>query len=183
MPEYPEVTVVTNSLKAQILNKKITDFKTLNPKFLKNISPEEFKANILNKTITKVINIGKFIEITLSDQSRIISHLRMSGKYYIYPIKMLDFAYSQMHNYVFFILDEQFIICYNDARMFGGFDFIPSDDQRDLSQIKKLANLPIDVDVEQLFNKLKRKNISIKSVLLDQSLVLGIGNIYADESL
>ncbi|WP_246051806.1 hypothetical protein [Mycoplasma nasistruthionis] len=72
---------------------------------------------------------------------------------------------------------------YNDSRLFGSFEIVQNNDQRTLYEIKNLGQLPLDVDVQALHSRLKRKNISIKSILLDQSLILGIGNIYADEAL
>ncbi|WP_426461497.1 bifunctional DNA-formamidopyrimidine glycosylase/DNA-(apurinic or apyrimidinic site) lyase [Mycoplasma hafezii] len=183
MPEYPEVTVVTNSLRESLINQKIIKVKISLAKLIKNIDTKEFERNIINKQIIKVENIGKFIQITLEDETRIISHLRMSGKFYVGSLSDETHLLHQKHNYVFFYLDNQKIVAYNDARQFGGFELVLNNDKRSLYEIKKLAKLPKDVDTLKLHQKLLKKNISIKSVLLDQSLVLGIGNIYADEAL
>ncbi|WP_406613707.1 bifunctional DNA-formamidopyrimidine glycosylase/DNA-(apurinic or apyrimidinic site) lyase [Mycoplasma corogypsi] len=182
MPEYPEVTVVRKSLSNLVEGVKITNVVLLNTKFIKNATYQEFQEFVKNKTIEKIENVGKFIIFYLSENHRMLCHLRMSGKFYVY--KAGDETQANLpHNYVFFTLDNGYIMAYNDARMFGGFEIIDPSDTRSVSEIKNLAELPAFVNVDKLYAKLQRKNISIKSALLDQSLVLGIGNIYVDETL
>ncbi|SJZ43873.1 bifunctional DNA-formamidopyrimidine glycosylase/DNA-(apurinic or apyrimidinic site) lyase [Mycoplasmopsis verecunda] len=187
MPEYPEVTVVTNTLNSLVSNCKITNVNIIKEKLIKNATAEEFKNFLINKIILNVKNYGKFIVFTFNDNSRMISHLRMSGKYFVWNPSNDNYFLSQTHNYMIFdllnIYNKPLKLIYNDSRMFGSFEIIPANDNRDIYQIKNLGKLPLDVDVQALFNKIQKKNISIKSILLDQSLVLGIGNIYADEAL
>lgn len=182
MPEFPEVTVVRKSLQNLIENKKIIKVEVVKDKFIKNATEEEFKKFLTGKKIINIDNIGKFIVFSFDDNSRMISHLRMEGKYYIRDLKVVENRYYK-HDYIYFFLDDNSVLAYNDTRMFGSFEIIPKEDQRPLEEIKNLAKLPREVDVEELHKKLQKRNKSIKSILLDQSLVLGIGNIYADEAL
>ncbi|QGZ97288.1 DNA-formamidopyrimidine glycosylase [Mycoplasma sp. NEAQ87857] len=182
MPEYPEVTVVTNALNKLVATKKIIKVNVKDSKFLHNCSLEEFENFLINKTITSVKNIGKFIIFNFDDNSRMFSHLRMAGKYYFCHKKQLP-EYDFPHNYLYFYFQDDTVLIYNDSRTFGSFEIYNANDTRTIYQIKNIALLPKDVDVDQLYDRLQRKNISIKAALLDQSLVLGIGNIYVDETL
>ncbi|AWX69781.1 bifunctional DNA-formamidopyrimidine glycosylase/DNA-(apurinic or apyrimidinic site) lyase [Mycoplasmopsis anatis] len=183
MPEYPEVTIVRKGLETIVNNRKITKVIVISSKFIKNTTEKEFINFLVNKTITKVNNIGKFIEFIFDDNSRMISHLRMEGKYYTRDIKLIKEGIREKHDYIIFILDKNIALAYNDTRMFGSFEIIDKEDKRSLYEIKNLAQLPGDVNVDELYKKLQKRTKSIKSILLDQSLVLGIGNIYADETL
>ncbi|MCU4706917.1 bifunctional DNA-formamidopyrimidine glycosylase/DNA-(apurinic or apyrimidinic site) lyase [Mycoplasma sp. CSL7503-lung] len=182
MPEYPEVTVVQRALNKHVQDKKILKVEVKISKLIKNTDEKNFISFLTNKTISNIENIGKFLIFNFNDKSRLISHLRMTGKYFVRDTN--DPAlYAYRGDCIYFTLDNQKVLVYNDSRMFGSFEILPSEDQRSIYEIKNLAFLPESVDVDALFNKLKRKTVSIKKVLLDQSLVLGIGNIYADESL
>ncbi|MGZ9800433.1 bifunctional DNA-formamidopyrimidine glycosylase/DNA-(apurinic or apyrimidinic site) lyase [Mycoplasma sp. AC1221] len=181
MPEYPEVTVVQKSLNKHIKNQKITKVEVKITKLIKNTDTQNFINFLVNKTIINVENFGKFLVFNFNDKSRLISHLRMSGKYFIRELND-PLLYAYKHDCIYFRLENK-VLVYNDSRMFGSFEIIENTDKRSLYQIKNLGLLPADTDVDRLFEKLKHKSISIKKVLLDQSLVLGIGNIYADESL
>ncbi|MGZ9762434.1 DNA-formamidopyrimidine glycosylase [Mycoplasma sp. 394] len=181
MPEYPEVTVVQKSLNNHIKNKKVTKVEVKITKLIKNTDTQCFINFLVNKTIINVENFGKFLVFNFDDKSRLISHLRMSGKYFIRELND-PLLYAYKHDCIYFWLENK-VLVYNDSRMFGSFEIIENTDKRSLYQIKNLGLLPADTDVDKLFEKLRHKSISIKKVLLDQSLVLGIGNIYADESL
>ncbi|TDV24458.1 DNA-(apurinic or apyrimidinic site) lyase [Mycoplasmopsis mustelae] len=181
MPEYPEVTVVQRSLNKYVQNQIILKVEIKISKLIKNIDSDGFINFLVNKTIINIENFGKFLVFNLNDKSRLISHLRMSGKYYIRQ-QNDPLLYAYKHDCVYFWLND-IVLVYNDSRMFGSFEVIPASDQRSLFQIKHLGQLPGDTDVEALYAKLRNKTINIKKVLLDQSLVLGIGNIYADECL
>ncbi|MFV8467478.1 bifunctional DNA-formamidopyrimidine glycosylase/DNA-(apurinic or apyrimidinic site) lyase [Mycoplasma sp. 46852] len=183
MPEYPEVTVVTNTLNSLTSGHKIIAIEVFKDKLIKNASQTQFIDFLKNKIIKEICNYGKFILFTFDDNSRMISHLRMSGKYFVLDVNSTNPMMQETHNYIYFYLDNNTVMIYNDARMFGSFEIIPSSDTRSIYEIKNLAKLPLEVDVDALWNKLQHKNISIKAVLLDQSLVLGVGNIYADEAL
>ncbi|WP_036464727.1 DNA-formamidopyrimidine glycosylase [Mycoplasmopsis sturni] len=183
MPEYPEVTVVRKTLQNEVNGRTIIDIKIWDNKFVKNASANEFINYLKGEKILDVSNTGKFLVFQFSNQKRVISHLRMEGKYYIRDAEILD-KYHFKHDYLYFYLDNNKVLCYNDTRKFGSFEIWDQSQQnQSIYQLKNLAQLPKDVDIEALYAKLQKSNKSIKTILLDQSLVLGIGNIYADESL
>ncbi|WP_246051805.1 DNA-formamidopyrimidine glycosylase family protein [Mycoplasma nasistruthionis] len=103
MPEYPEVTTVSRSLNNLLENKTIINIEVKRDKLIKNTSAVGFKDFLVNKKILKVSNIGKYIVFDFDDKSRLISHLRMSGKYYVIDLKDLEARKNESHDYVYFI--------------------------------------------------------------------------------
>ncbi|UUM19565.1 MULTISPECIES: DNA-formamidopyrimidine glycosylase [unclassified Mycoplasma] len=183
MPEYPEVTVVRKTLQNEVKGHKILNVKIFDPKFIKNASAKDFINFVKGEIIEDISNVGKFLVFHLSNNKRFLSHLRMEGKYYIRDEQVLE-NYHFKHDYLYFYLENKGVLAYNDTRKFGSFEILdPSENDVSIHELKNLAQLPAFVDVDQLYNKLQKSNKSIKTILLDQSLILGIGNIYADESL
>lgn len=183
MPEYPEVTVVRKTLQTEVKGKKILDLKIWDPKFIKNASLDEFISFLKGETIEDISNTGKFLVFNLSNNKRMLSHLRMEGKYYLRDPKVLE-NYHYKHDYLYFYLSDNIVLAYNDTRKFGSFEIIDASlKDKSVHELKNLAQLPAFVNVDELYAKLQKSNKSIKTILLDQSLILGIGNIYADESL
>ncbi|UWV85702.1 bifunctional DNA-formamidopyrimidine glycosylase/DNA-(apurinic or apyrimidinic site) lyase [Mycoplasmopsis felis] len=181
MREYPEVTVIQKSLNKYIQNQKIQKVEIKISKLIKNIEQYDFIKYLENKIILNVENFGKFLVFNLDDGTRLISHLRMSGKYFIREMNDPN-LHSYKRDCIYFWLNN-FVLVYNDSRMFGSFEIVNNYDKRTIYEIKNLAQLPDKVDPIELYKKLKSRNISIKKILLDQSLILGVGNIYADETL
>ena len=178
MPELPEVETVKNGLKKKILNKKITNCKVLYEGIIAYPSKEDFITNIANQTINEIKRRGKFLIFEL-DSYYLISHLRMEGKYFIKnPMETLN-----KHDHVIFTFSEQEELRYNDTRKFGKMHLVKKD-ELEITPISKLGLEPWDKELtpEYLKNKLN-KNKAIKTLLLDQSIIVGIGNIYADEIL
>ena len=178
MPELPEVETVKNGLLKRIKGKTIISCKVLWPGIIAMPSTQEFEKNISMEKIIDLKRRGKFILIELNDYY-LISHLRMEGKYFI---KSLDEPYSK-HDHVIFILDDGMELRYNDTRKFGKM-YLVKKDELDKTPLKELGLEPWDEKLtdEYLKNKLN-KNKAIKTLLLDQSIIAGIGNIYADEIL
>lgn len=178
MPELPEVKVVAKSLEQTIKNQKIIDIKIINEKFIKEINAQDFINAIINQTIINVSNYGKFILIFLSNKKVILSHLRMEGKYTIIQNKIFP-----KHTYLIFKFESGWYLCYSDSRMFGTFHLRELENYNKIPPLSKLAKTPEQSDVNEIFLKFQKKNIAIKSALLDQSLVVGLGNIYVNEAL
>ncbi|TNK99282.1 bifunctional DNA-formamidopyrimidine glycosylase/DNA-(apurinic or apyrimidinic site) lyase, partial [Mycoplasmopsis pullorum] len=129
MPEYPEVTVVTNTLNNLVSGRKIIKVEVRNNKFIRNVSVEEFVQQIQGRTIKNVQNFGKFIVFNFDTDLRMLSHLRMAGKFYVYDLELdKDFLFN-LHNYVYFYLDNQKVMIYNDSRQFGGFELVDESDK------------------------------------------------------
>lgn len=175
MPEIVEVRVVKNVLKKQILNKKIKNIKVLYPKMI------EGDINILKgKSFNDITTFGKWIIFNLGDYS-LLSHLRMEGKYFYEE----SFKQVEKHTHVIFKLDNGYDLRYNDTRKFGKMVIIKSKDVKNYPALQKLGLEPDDKSLNEkyLLQKLKNKKKCIKDLLLDQTIINGLGNIYANEVL
>jgi len=178
MPELPEVETVKNGLIKKVKNKKITKCNILYEGIIAYPKKEEFIKNIKNQTINDIKRRGKFLMFVLDDYY-LISHLRMEGKYFI---KNHEEELNK-HDHVVFTLDTGEELRYNDTRKFGKMHLVKKD-ELEKTPIIKLGLEPWDesLTTEYLKNKLNKKK-AIKTLLLDQSIITGIGNIYADEIL
>ncbi len=178
MPELPEVETVKNGLIKRVKGKKIISCKVLWNGIIAYPAPNEFIKNITNQTINDITRKGKFLIFVLDDYY-LTSHLRMEGKYFIKDSKEA----LNKHDHVIFSLDTNEELRYNDTRKFGKMHLVKKD-ELDKSPISKLGKEPWDKEltVSYLKSKLNKKK-AIKTLLLDQSIITGIGNIYADEIL
>lgn len=179
MPELPEVANVAKQLKKALINKKIISGKVFLIKIIKNVSAEEFLKSITNATILDVFNIAKHIVFILDNDLVIIFHLRMEGKFKIYSSK----KEIQKHDYVVFELDDKKIVAFYDHRQFATIHLCNLNDYLEVPPLKNVGPTPFDIGYEHLYKKLQKKTIAIKSALLDQQLISGIGNIYVNEIL
>ena len=178
MPELPEVETVKNGLLKRIKGKKILDCHILYNGIIAYPNKEEFIEKIKNQVINDLHRKGKFIIFELDDYL-LISHLRMEGKYFIKNNQ----DEILKHDHVIFKLDNNQELRYNDTRKFGKMHLVKKD-ELELTPISKLGLEPWDdnLNIEYLRKKLNKKK-AIKTLLLDQSIITGIGNIYADEIL
>lgn len=180
MPELPEVENVKNNLKEQILNKKIVGVNIFYSKLIEYPSIQEFKKNIINQTINDIKRRGKWLMFEL-DQYFLLSHLRMEGKYLIR--KKGDSVTK--HELISFLFSDGTELRYQDVRKFGKMHLIKKDEINIRKPICELGLEPWDknLTINYLKEKFSSKKVSIKVSLLDQSIIVGIGNIYADEIL
>lgn len=176
MPELPEVETVKNSLKKQILNKKIEYTKVYYDKIINN--KDLFENDLKGNIIEDITRRGKWIIFKLTDYF-LLSHLRMEGKYFIKE----KGSELLKHNHVVIGFDDGLELRYNDTRKFGRMILVKS--LKEDTPLKKLGLEPFDnkLTVNYLKEALKNKKLPIKTILLDQSIIVGIGNIYVDEIL
>ncbi|PZW01496.1 DNA-formamidopyrimidine glycosylase [Metamycoplasma auris] len=179
MPELPEVKVVVKNLKESILFKKIKKIDILKEKIIKECSPEFFQSNLKDATITNITNRGKFIIFHFDNDLILLSHLRMEGKYRFYSTE----TSNHKHLMVKFIFHDQSELHYLDSRMFGTYHLRTKDNYLTSFPLSKMASEPKDTSVDWLKNRLLRSSSAIKSQLLDQTILVGLGNIYVDEAL
>ena len=179
MPEIAEVETVRNTLKKRLLKKRIVDVKILYPQMIES-NVDEFKKNIVNQEFVDIKRRGKWLIFEL-DNYYLISHLRMEGKYFI---KEHDEEINK-HEHVIFKLDDGYDLRYHDTRKFGRMRLITKDMLDTCEEIQKQGYEPMDDKLtgEYLLSKFKNKRLPIKTVLLDQTIISGLGNIYADEVL
>ena len=175
MPELAEVQTVRDVLKKQILNKKIKDIKILYDKIIEN-DINEFKDKLINHEFIDIKRKGKYLIFETKD-NYLISHLRMEGKYFIKPINDT----IEKHEHIIFYFDS-FTLRYHDTRKFGRMKLI---NKNELDEYFKDLGPDANTykDYEHLYKIIKNKRLPIKSILLDQSIIAGLGNIYVDEVL
>ncbi len=174
MPELPEVETVRNALKAKILNKKIISINVLYSRIVEN-DLEEFNSLIKQKFID-IKRKGKYL-IFETDSNYLISHLRMEGKYFVKNSS----DEILKHDHIIFTLSNNIKLVYNDTRKFGRMILINKNDLEEY--FIKLGKEPNDLNSSYLKDKLQKSNKSIKTLLLDQNIIAGLGNIYANEVL
>lgn len=180
MPELPEVETVRRTLAYQLQNPTIEDVEIRYPPILANVTKEEFRSQLIGKRICDYQRIGKYLIFDMED-IYVVSHLRMEGKYYV---EAKETAYDKKHTHVLIRLRDGRELRYHDTRKFGRMYLYPK--QEPLKQQKAFANVGYDVFDERLtptylYQKLHPRKIVLKQALLDQSVMAGVGNIYADE--
>ena len=180
MPELPEVETVRQGLKKLLLGRIIKRVCVYYDGIIEYPSVLEFTSNIENQRINDIDRYGKWLIFVLDDYY-LLSHLRMEGKYFIKDAS----DELNKHEHVVFKLDNDSELRYMDVRKFGKMHLIPKDKIKDIGPLIDLGLEPWDkkLDISYLRDKYKNKKLPIKSVLLDQSIIVGIGNIYADEIL
>lgn len=172
MPELPEVETVVRGLSAHIIGCKITSVTVNEVKFRKKI-PSSFAADITGSTIQGISRRAKYILIDIGGY--LICHLGMSGR-----LTITDQYEPQKHDHVLIELDNGLLVVFNDARRFGFIEYVPT--------LESLAHLGVEplsdaFTPEYMQEKSKGKSLEIKKFIMDQRIVVGVGNIYACEAL
>ncbi len=178
MPELPEVETIKNTLLPLIKETTIRDIEILNDKTIIGDS-KEFINSLKGQTFIDISRIGKFLIFHLSNDLIIISHLRMEGKYFFYDSK----DEVGKHAKVIFYLSNNKLFVYDDMRSFGFLKLSNKDIYLKDKLISDIAKEPKDIDPNELYIKSRNSNIAIKTFLLDQKNIAGLGNIYTDETL
>ncbi|MCM3568318.1 DNA-formamidopyrimidine glycosylase [Neobacillus mesonae] len=181
MPELPEVETVRKTLKNLVLHKTIENVTVFWPKIIKYpLEIEQFIDALKGETIVDVGRRGKFL-IIYTNQYALISHLRMEGRYGLYP-KNEPF---DKHTHVIFYFSDETELRYRDVRKFGTMHLYLKGVEFNQPPLSGLGPEPFsdEFTVKYLQTKLKKTNRKIKPALLDQKLLVGLGNIYVDEAL
>ncbi|KIE05345.1 Formamidopyrimidine-DNA glycosylase [Candidatus Jidaibacter acanthamoeba] len=178
MPELPEVETVKNSL-YPIIGKKILSINTSGKKF-RITPPANFCNLLLNKRITDLTRRSKYILIHLEDENILVIHLGMSGK-----ILLNTETHNNKHNHLEIDLTGDNRLIFNDARRFGLYTVIPGSEINTHNLFKNLGVEPLTpaLNPGYLHKIFKNRAAPIKPLLMDASLIVGVGNIYAAESL
>lgn len=175
MPELPEVETIKNDLKKRILKKKIVKVIILNNKILDKSSAK----NIIGKEVKKIERIGKLIIITVGKKYLLI-HLKMTGQ--LIFSKANNFK-PDKHTHVIIEFQNKSRLYFRDVRRFGYLKVV--NEKELLKEKAKYGAEPLTAEFNLSYLKtiLKKRKAPIKSVLMNQKLIAGIGNIYADEIL
>ncbi len=179
MPEIAEVETVRNVLKKQILNKKIAKIDIFYPKMIEN-DIKEFQEELLNSSFVDIKRRGKYLLFETKD-NYLISHLRMEGKYFV---KDSSEAKGK-HEHVRFTFADNTTLRYEDVRKFGRMHLVKKGElNTDIGVSKQgIEANSKDLTGDYIYSKIKKKNLPMKTILLDQTIISGLGNIYADEVL
>lgn len=181
MPELPEVETVRKSLESSISGLTITEVKLLMPKIIKTPSPRTFMEGITGKKIKKLGRRGKYLLMNLSENQTLVIHLRMTGRLILCP----SGTPPGKHTHAVFSLSDGNSLHFSDMRQFGRMALIETDRLDSLPGFKDLGVEPLSEKFtrDYLKKELKRRRTRIKTLLLDQTVIAGLGNIYADEAL
>lgn len=181
MPELPEVETIRGTLERLVLQKQIKDVSIYWPNIIKYPDDtQKFQILLRDETIEKIARRGKFLLFYLTDYV-LVSHLRMEGKYRVVPAE----EKRDKHTHVIFHLTDGTDLRYRDVRKFGTMHVFPIGEELKVKPLNQLAPDPFEdaFTIDYLQQKLAKTTRRIKAVLLDQTVVAGLGNIYVDEVL
>ncbi len=192
MPELPEIEIVKRSLFKMINKAKIIDIK-INNKNLRYKIPPTFCKSLIGEKILKISRRSKYL-IFYFEKKILLAHLGMSGKLLIIrgrdnEIFKTSFYYDlnvlHKHNHIYFKLNNDLVLVYNDVRRFGFFKLYNTTEINRIKFLKKLGLEPFskafNIKYFKTFVQKRKKNI--KNLLMDQTFISGLGNIYANEAL
>jgi formamidopyrimidine-DNA glycosylase len=184
MPELPEVEVVRRGLAAHVVGKTMTAVRVHHPRAVRRheAGPADLTGRLLNARITGTDRRGKYLWLLLDTGDALVVHLGMSGQMLLGMVPRTD------HVRISALLDDGTVLSFADQRTFGGWqlaDLVTVDGSVVPIPVAHLARDPLDpaFDADSVVKVLRRKHSEIKRQLLDQTVVSGIGNIYADEAL
>lgn len=195
MPELPEVETIKRGLEKLILHKKIVRTEVREAKSLiLGLEGKSLKLDdlISGATVSRLRRFGKALIFDLDNGLSLMIHLRMTGQLVFegkerfaggHPTDDFINKMPSKHTRVIFEF-ENGTLYFNDQRKFGFVKVIKTAEVEEESFVKRLAKEPWEMSEEEFYEKLqRRKNSTIKAVILDQSVIVGLGNIYADEAL
>jgi formamidopyrimidine-DNA glycosylase len=182
MPELPEVEVVRRGLVDHVVGRLITTVDVRHPRAIRRHLPgaADFAGRIGGRTVTAARRRGKYLWLVL-DEDAVLAHLGMSGQLLVQPAGTLD----EKHLRVRLSMDDGNELRFVDQRTFGVLSVESLTADGVPAPVAHIARDPFDplFDVEAAVARIRRRDTSLKRALLDQTLVSGIGNIYADEAL
>lgn len=177
MPELPEVETVRQTLRNFILERSIQDIDIYWPHIIEG-NQVEFITMLQNETIHEIDRRGKYL-IFILDHVAFVSHLRMEGKY------LYEDSHTPLekHSHVIFHLDNGMDLRYHDVRKFGRMCLVDKEHYMEQLPLSKLGKEPFELTPEELYSLFRNCRLPIKTALLDQTKIAGLGNIYANEVL
>ena len=184
MPELPEVETVRRGLAAHLKGRTITAVRVHHPRAARRheAGPDDLTARLIGAHVTGTGRRGKYLWLSMSDGAALVVHLGMSGQMLLGDVPKAD------HLRIAALLDDGTTLSFVDQRTFGGWmlsEMVEVDSSTVPVAVAHLARDPLDprFDPDSVVAVLRRKHSEIKRQLLDQTVVSGIGNIYADEAL
>ena len=179
MPELPEVETICRQLAPHLEGRRLLDVEILDPRWTRPAEPGVVEAQLRGATVERIGRSGKYLVWTLSEDRYLLVHLRMTGAL------LFDPPVDPSHVRVRFTLDEGHRLAYIDPRRFGTGHLVLGREARDAYLQLRLGVEPFTpaFSVEHLERLARGRTVPIKSFVLDQRRIAGVGNIYADEAL
>lgn len=182
MPELPEVEVVRRGVERHVVGHLLERVEVLHPRPVRRhaAGPGDFAARLTGRRVVGARRRGKYLWLPLDSGDAVLGHLGMSGQLLVQP----EDAPDERHLRVRFGLDAPYELRFVDQRMFGGLSV--SEGGADLPpEVEHIARDPLDphFDDEAFVAAVRRRSSGVKRILLDQTVISGVGNIYADEAL
>jgi len=178
MPELPEVQTVVNDLKSSgIIGATITGVQVFWPRTISKLSSATFRRRLKQQTLTDVGRRGKYIVIHLSGKDHLLIHLRMTGRLHLVAVGQP----RSKHEHVILKFENQPQLRFHDTRKFGRF-YLVHDIETILGRLGPEPLAP-DFTTKILAARIRPRRRILKPLLLDQSFIAGLGNIYVDEAL
>jgi formamidopyrimidine-DNA glycosylase len=193
VPELPEVETIVADLRPHLVGRTIQRCELAFPTIVRYPEPEQFVDGVVGQRIESVERRGKYILVRFSDDLLLVVHLGMTGQLRLIgapgaagsrrtPLPVVP---PEKHTHAVFFLDDGRELRYRDPRRFGRLLLGTEQELMSAKKMPRLGPEPIDPEfaADELYRRLRRRRTALKAVLLDQSAVAGVGNIYADESL
>jgi len=181
VPELPEVETIVADLRPHLVGRTIVRCELLFPSIVRHPSPELFASAVAGVRIEAAGRRGKYMQFDCGSGLLLVVHLGMSGQ-----LRIVDATRPvEKHTHAVFTLDDGGQLRYRDPRRFGRLLLGREDELIAANKMPRLGPEPIDplFAPDQLYGRIHRRRTALKAVLLDQSAIAGVGNIYADESL
>lgn len=193
MPELPEVETIARGLQRTIVGKRIQDIRTICPDVVKQPS-RIFRKELLRRKVKGVRRRGKYLLMDLSGGKTLLVHLGMTGNFFFdvrrppsvvrRQLQANNTSRNKKHNHLLFsFLESNAQLCYNDQRKFGKIKVFNTKEENNVPEMNKLGPEVLSVIYSEFVGIFRRRKGRIKSALLNQHIIAGLGNIYADESL
>jgi len=197
MPELPEVEVTRRRIAPFLVGKRLVELKTTAPSYFFVTPPDELRKRLPGLCFTALERKGKYLLATLSDESHLLLHLGMTGQLFadgasnprllrktgraaLTPGLEVGFR-PDAHTHLEFHMDSAPVVFFRDTRKFGKVEWLaPGAVSKRLS---KLGPDALEAEPEGVHASFRRRSVAVKTALLDQSVLSGAGNIYADECL
>ena len=183
MPELPEVEVVRQGLERGVVGRTVRAVQVHHPRAVRRhtAGPADLTARLVGRTVTAARRRGKYLWLPLDSGEALVGHLGMSGQLLVVPPDKPDETHLRVR---LVFADGGRELRFVDQRTFGGLQVVPEGEGVPAT-VLHIARDPLDpaFDDDAFVEGLRRRRTGVKRALLDQTLVSGIGNIYADEAL
>jgi formamidopyrimidine-DNA glycosylase len=198
MPELPEVEVTRRRIAPRLVGRRIADVKTTGASYLFITPPARLRSALRGRQVLRIDRLGKYLLAVLDDESVFVVHLGMTGQLFssdaasprllsatarssLSPEEQADFE-PDAHTHLQITFEDGGPSIYlRDVRKFGKLMWLAPGQRH--PRLERLGRDALEVTGEQLFAATRKRRVAIKALLLDQSVLAGVGNIYADEAL